>query len=325
MSIALKIVIRLRHISVRWSSGMILNVYSQYGNVSSFTLTRDGVIAAIMSSNTETSSSSFLGDLGPPIRRYPYKGTKQFLETVNMELSHQQEEFEASEWVLFNKVNKQAFSRDFLNSDDSILQRCWNSYDSSQQLLLIKMTMSRAHEIAARVFERLLYDCLKPMDVDDYLKSFGSATCTAENGSAKQPDCQFLPNRLPRARTNKWPSVVLETGFSESPSKLRSDARFWLLESNGDVRMVITIKISRSSPNIVLESWEFVSNRVERQQAVTISKGENNHVYLNGDPLIISFDKLFLRPPSIPRETNISIDDAILKKIARNIWEEQGL
>ncbi|KAJ5836541.1 hypothetical protein N7447_002567 [Penicillium robsamsonii] len=274
--------------------------------------------------DTETSSSRFLSDLGPPIRRYPYKGTKQFLETVKMELSRQQEEFEASEWVLFNKVNKQAFIRDFLNSDDSFLQRCWNSYNSFQHLLLVKMTVSRAHEIAARVFERLLFECLKPMGLDDCLRTFGSATCQAENGSAKQPDCQFLPKRLPRARTKKWPSVVVETGFSESPCKLMSDARFWLSESNGDVQMVITIKIGRSSPNIVLELWELVHDRAKRQQVVTIIKGENNQAYLGGQPLNISFDKLFLRPPTIPKETNISINDAILKKIAGEVWEEQG-
>jgi hypothetical protein len=241
-----------------------------------------------------------------------------------MELSRQQEEFEASEWLLFTKVNKHAFSRDFLNSDDSILQRCWNSYNSSQHLLLVKMTVSRAHEIAARVFERLFFDCLKPMGLDDCLQTLGSATCKAENGSAKQTDCQFLPHRLPRTRTKKWPSVVVETGFSESPCKLMSDARFWLSESNGDVQIVITIKISRSSPNIVLELWELVNDRVKRQQVVTISKGENNHFYLEGQPLIISFNKLFLRPPSILKETNISLDDAILKKIARKVWEEQG-
>ena len=257
------------------------------------------MIAAIMSSNTkfeldtETSSSSFLGDLGPPIRRYPYKGAKQFLEFVNMELSRQQEESEASEWVLFTNVNKQAFSRDFLNSENSILQRCWNSYDSSQHLILVKMTVSRAHEIAAHLFERLLFGCLKSMGLDKRLQTFGSATCKAENGSAKQPDCQFLPKRLPRARTKKWPSVVVETGFSESPSKLMSDARFWLSESNGDVQMVITFKIGRSSPNIVLESWVLVNDRVKRQQVVTISKGENNYVYLRVSRLlsasIISF------------------------------------
>ena len=274
--------------------------------------------------DTETSSSSFLGDLGPSIRKYPYKGTKQFLEIMKMELSSQKEGSEASEWVLFSKVNKQAFSRDFLNSDDRLLQRCWNSYDSSQHLLLVKMTVSRAHEIAARLFERLFFDCLKPMGLNKCLASFGSATCEAENGSAKHPDCQFLPKRLPRARTKKWPSLVVETGFSESPSKLMSDARFWLSESNGDVQMVITIKIGRSSPNIKLESWELVNDRAKRQQVVTISKGKNNQVYLEGQPLIIRFKKLFLRPPSLQREMDISLDNAFLMEIAENVWEEQG-
>jgi hypothetical protein len=162
------------------------------------------------------------------------------------------------------------------------------------------------------------------MDLEDCLRSFGSATCKAENGSAKQPDCQFLPKRLPRARTKRWPSVVVETGYSESPSKLISDARFWLCESKGDVQIVITIKICQSSPNIELETWELVDDRLKRQQVVTISKGGNNCVYLRGQTLIISFEKLFLRPSSIPKETDICLDDAILKRLAGNIWEEQG-
>ena len=72
--------------------------------------------------------------------------------------------------------------------------------------------------------------------------------------------------------------------------------------------------IGRSSPSIVLESWELVDDRVKCQHVVTISKGESNHVYLWGQPLIISFHKLFLRPPSIPKEENITLDNAILKK-----------
>ncbi|KAJ5602354.1 hypothetical protein N7537_005310 [Penicillium hordei] len=242
-----------------------------------------------------------------------------------MEQSRHQDEFEASEWVLFTQVNKQVFSRDFLNSDDSILHRYWNSYDSSQHLLLVKMTVSRAHKTATRVFEKHLFFSLIPMGLDGCLRTFGSATCEAENGSAKQPDCQFLPRRLPRGRTTKWPSLVVESGFSETPSKLMSDARFWLFESNGDVQMVITIKIGRSAPTIVLESWEQVDNRVKRQQVVTINKGENNFVYVDGQPLVIRFDQLFLRPPTIPRETDISIENTILIKISRDIWEEQGL
>ncbi|CAI7605844.1 unnamed protein product [Penicillium palitans] len=99
---------------------------------------------------------------------------------------------------------------------------------------------------------------------------------------------------------------------------------FWLSESNGDVQMVITIKIDRSLPNVVLESWELVDDRVKCQQVITINKGQNNSVYVDGQPLVIRFDKLFLRPPTIPRETNISIDNTILNEIASEIWEEQS-
>ncbi|KAJ5873541.1 uncharacterized protein N7473_013414 [Penicillium subrubescens] len=275
---------------------------------------------------TEGSNGSFLADLGPPIRRYPYRDIDQFLNTLKMELCCQQEDFVVSEWVLFTGVKQQTFRRTFLDSheDDKILSRCWNSYDSSQYLLLVKMTVSRAHEVAAHEFERFLLRSLMPMGIDLALKTFGSASCVADNGSAKQPDCQFLPKRPPRARSKKWPSLVVEAGFSESPSKLMSDARFWLKESRGDVQMVITIKIGRSTPEIVLEMWELVDDRVKHTQVVTISKGENNRIYIPGPPLIIHFNKLFLRQSSIPKEADIIFDESVLEIIATNVWEEQG-
>ncbi|KGO70592.1 hypothetical protein PITC_051860 [Penicillium italicum] len=282
-----------------------------------------------MSLNTEFEldteiSGGFLGDLGPPIRRYPYKGTKQLLETVKMELSRQKEGLEASEWVLFTNVDKETFGRDFLNSEEgSFLERCWNSYDSSQHLVLVKLTASRPHHVAAQSFHLLFHNCLRPMGLQYSIRSFGSATCTAENGSSKQPDCQFLPKELPRDRTKQWPSVVVEIGFSESPSKLRSDARFWLCESNGDVQSVITITIGRTSPNIVLEEWQLVNNKVKRQQVTTIKRGEHNNIDVQGDPFIISFDKLFLRGPNIPRETDINLDNAMLTTLAWDVWDEQ--
>jgi hypothetical protein len=54
--------------------------------------------------------------------------------------------------------------------------------------------------------------------------------------------------------------------------------------------MVITIKIGRSSPSISLESWKLVHGRAERQQSVTVSKGESDAIHVRGDPLVIDFD-----------------------------------
>lgn len=46
---------------------------------------------------------SFLSDLGPPIRRYPYEGIQQFLATWEMELCHQQEHLDVSEMGAFHR------------------------------------------------------------------------------------------------------------------------------------------------------------------------------------------------------------------------------
>ncbi|KAJ6189199.1 hypothetical protein N7519_004107 [Penicillium mononematosum] len=270
---------------------------------------------------TEISGGRFLGDLGPPIRRYPYKGVTQLLHTLKTEKCRQQEDVDVSDWVIFTKVNSQAFTRDFLNSES--MERRWNSYDSLENLILVKVLASHPHEAAARQFERLLFQSLLPMGLDNSLRTLGSATCIAENGSAKQPDCQYLPRRLPKARTDKWSSLVVESDLSESPSKLMSDARFWLTESSGEVQMVITIMIGRSTPEIVLESWEHDNDSAKRTQVVIIGKGENNHLYLRGQPLIIGFDKLFLRPPSTSKETDIIFDDDILKQMGTLVWVEQ--
>ena len=110
---------------------------------------------------------------------------------------------------------------------------------------------------------------------------------------------------------------MIEVGFSEPPPRLTSDARFWLSESNGDVQMVITIKVEQSLPKLVFESRELINDRLERQQVVTIRKGDNNHIYIENQPFIIGFDKLFLRPASTARETDIHLDKDMLKEIGR--------
>ncbi|KAJ5171783.1 hypothetical protein N7492_004376 [Penicillium capsulatum] len=121
---------------------------------------------------------------------------------------------------------------------------------------------------------------------------------------------------------NHWPSVVVEVDFSDSPSMRISDAQFWLSGSNSNkVKIVITTRIGRISPEIVLEKWELMDDRAERQQVVAVSKGQHNRVY-KGEPLIIDFDKLFLRLMDDPREKDIPLCKAILEEFASEIWEE---
>lgn len=233
---------------------------------------------------------SFLADLPPTIRRYPYEGIPQLLATRETEFRRQQ-----SEWILFTGVDNQTFTHDFFNSEDKMIQRCWTSYDNSQNLLLVKTWATRTHEVAHQTWEVLFFEALSPT-LRRGLQFFGSAACCAESGSCKQPDLSFLPFQLPHGRSDKWPSMVVETSYPAS-TKLLSDARFWPSESKGDLKMVLTINIDHNMPKVTFETWVLNHNgRIYCDQVVTVYKEEDN-ICVRGQPLVVEFEKLFLRPP----------------------------
>ncbi|CAP92584.1 Pc13g15150 [Penicillium rubens Wisconsin 54-1255] len=145
---------------------------------------------------------------------------------------------------------------------------------------------------------------IKPMGLDRSLGPTGSATHHAAIG-AKEADQAWQPFRLPRP-INDWPSVVLEVAFPETRDKLQSDITYWLRASGGDVKM------GDNSVN-------------HRYQTVQISR-KGSEITITGSPLVIEFEKLFLRPPLIePRERNIQIGDGELQFVAEKAWDLQGM
>lgn len=71
------------------------------------------------------------------------------------------------------------------------------------------------------------------------------------------------PSRHTRLIKNAgYPSLVIETGVSESLSRLRQDARKWFAHSGGDVRIVTLI---HASENIVsFEQWQLAPSTAPR-------------------------------------------------------------
>ena len=70
-------------------------------------------------------------------------------------------------------------------------------------------------------------------------KNFGAPFARA----VKEADFTFIPMVGPgRTKGAKFPSVVLESGWSESATRLREDARLWQEGSAGAVRVVLQIK-----------------------------------------------------------------------------------
>ncbi|KAJ5806804.1 hypothetical protein N7474_010396 [Penicillium riverlandense] len=265
-------------------------------------------------------------DLGPPLTIYLYNGIPQFWRIWETEMHQYNAGYQDTEWVLFTHVDEETFLRDFFNSPSKTITRSWNAYDKNQRLLLTRMPFTTPHEAAGRTFEYSLLKALQPMGLDTKLSTTGCATRYGKDGG-KQPDGQYQPKRRPPGRTADWPALVLEVALSEPQSKLESDVRYWLRQSNGAVQVALTMKINRRIPEITIEKWarndEQRIGRPHREQRITIRKDGKKRIEIRGGDLVIDFEKLFLRTPSIPREMDIRLGVEELQYIAFSIWQVQ--
>ncbi|CAG8888652.1 unnamed protein product [Penicillium egyptiacum] len=274
--------------------------------------------------NVDPAGRGFLGDLAPSVLPvYQYRDREQLLNTIKQAVATASKAT-TSEWFLIKRVNNSIFTSEFLLAKEGPFAS-WSSYDAQLDRVLLRVTKSKAHEVASEIFQVLLYDAIKPMGMDRSLDPTGSATHHAAIG-AKEADKAWQPFRLPRGRSKDWPSVVLEVAFSESRDKLQSDIRYWLRASGGDVKVVITLQINQHSPNITIEDWGTQGDKSVNHlhQTVQISR-KGSKITTTGSPLVIEFEKLFLRPPIEPRERNIQIDDGELQFLAEKVWDWQGI
>ncbi|KAL4746060.1 hypothetical protein BDW72DRAFT_207682 [Aspergillus terricola var. indicus] len=256
----------------------------------------------------------FLGYLTPSvIRHYSYRGENQFLNDLKDAI-----ETDNREWFLVTGGKKETFTKVFSEPESGPFSS-WSSYDPELELLLVRKVRSTAHELAAETFGSLLLEDIGTVGMSRTLELFGSATHTATIGS-KEPDKAWKPIHLPRGRSQHWPRAVLEVVDSETKAKLLTDVRYWLRASGGDVKMVFTIQIDQNAPNITIEKWESNNDgRKHLEQRIKISKRDNN-ITVSESPLLISFQKLFLRSPSIPRERDVEIDEEKLIWLAERVW-----
>ncbi|RDW61822.1 uncharacterized protein DSM5745_10494 [Aspergillus mulundensis] len=279
----------------------------------------------------------FLGNLQAApststMRQYAYRGAEQFLHDTRS-IYDPGAIANLEEYLLITGVNKDTFTRQFLPHQDdrtttNIFAR-WCAYDTALELLLIKMPESPAHSAAGPFFNNVLLDALCPMGLTRELATLGAKIRRTPEG-AKAPDMCWQPQHVPFHATQGWPSVVLEVAYSETRKKLQSDIRWWLREADGHVKIVLTIAISRYGPGIMLERWERdpANGRIRAIQRLRITRNKRaDTVTVVGAPLIIQFEKLFLRAPVTPAEDDIFLNNDDLEHVARGIWkqvDEQG-
>lgn len=118
--------------------------------------------------------------------------------------------------------------------------------------LVIKLMPSEKHESA----HITLADEIQEKDIqwgiprENRLKGLGGTTFSGR-GSSKEADTTFRPISRP---IGGWPTIVFESGLSEGLARLRADARWWLMNSGGDVNIILIISVKPAQMRLLIES-----------------------------------------------------------------------
>ena len=238
------------------------------------------------------------------------------------------------------------FARARLDNDKDVLGGIEFRFQFDETTGVIKIH-SAAHDATT---ENLKDDASLAMGVPKLQMSWGVTTTHPGTYSrkGKQPDQCFWPaTRQPTGdQLRGWPTLVIETGVSESLPKLREDAMWWFQNSNGEVCIVLLLSINKNQRTALLEKWQLASTNTPRpmtrttpiqlrqqvpppmpplvrqipmaQQPFAHQEIQLTQTSRTGGPLVLPFEALFCRPPQ-GTEADITLAQQELLPILRNL------
>lgn len=185
-------------------------------------------------------------------------------------------------------------------------------------LIVIRMP-SRAHNLAARWLVDNICKKLENMGInaDEELEKTGTATF-----HGKEADEAIVPEKSRGSRPDNdgWPTVAIETGWSEWQQKLNQDAHAWL-PPDGDARVAITIEMTTTRVMITRHRSMTDAHVITIQRAL----GNRRHcpIHVTGGPLVLSFEDILERPPDKDRnQHDLVFDEDELTVLARKVWQK---
>lgn len=183
---------------------------------------------------------------------------------------------------------------------------------------LVKVIPTAEHESVTDTFRgEIEFICRSQMGIPRDEILFGVATThqPTVGNKGKQPDqCFWPPSRQPGpGQRHGWPTLVIETGVTESLQRLRDDAYWWFNNSLGDVRIVLLFCISRRQRKIIVEKWHLappdtpnpmtrsminqlvISQRPPLEQPYLAQEIVIDPVSVHNAPLVLNFEAIFDR------------------------------
>ena len=263
-----------------------------------------------------------LDQLPPCTNQYPYHSLHEFTSILRSEGTRfLSTDTYASQFILFTEIGPQAFARDFEHPVRDIICHIIDSYYPLQKVLVVKMKAG-AHEAAHVTFNNRLIRKLVFMDsADEGLQGNGSKSISSTSRS-KEADLAYRPLELPEGRSKEWPTLALESGYTNSKGMLENNAKWWVSASGGDVKVAVTIDIHEQRREVNVRTYRIQSDGTIGEQLVTVSEEQGGRAHVSSAPLIILFHDLSLRDPT-GNETDIKLDDNDMRRLGKAIWDEQ--
>jgi hypothetical protein len=180
-------------------------------------------------------------------------------------------------------------------------------YDGREEILIVKLQAGVLYCGVAHEFASMFQKKFIRLDVYESLVGTGSGRFGRRGGRSKEADEGFKPSS--RDMLDEWPSFVIEVGVSESLAMLRSDAAFWITNSDGSTRIAIVLSVNQRRQQILVERWEEVPRTQPNRPTANYSRipGLMQSLTLNvdvdydGPPLVIPAEKVYdVLPQNIP-------------------------
>ncbi|KAG0131794.1 hypothetical protein HOY82DRAFT_559119 [Tuber indicum] len=183
-----------------------------------------------------------------------------------------------------------------------------------------------AGEVSRAVTQGLIplrwYDTIDMMAAPEYKNFFGKYA-----GSVKEADLTFIPLVGPEWVVNaEFPSVVLESGWSESATAQQEDARLWQEGSGNAVRVVLQVKFCRPNEQNEIGLMLSISHAHPNQATLVEQYVLFPTPHLPPQSPAISLDEFYSGacPDRMDPTTQIPLDLSKLRSTAARYIQERG-
>ncbi|CAG9938261.1 unnamed protein product [Clonostachys rosea f. rosea IK726] len=220
-------------------------------------------------------------------------------------------------------VNATSFKllEDFRNSSNRKYR--FKRYYLADELLIITIP-TRTHEIMHVNLMQLVTGRIILMGLEEYWQGTAAITFKSLHGGSKgEGDSGGGPLEPNESYKGKWPTLVIEAGYSMSIGALRQEMRWWFHASDHRVKIVLLMKATllpnRQLSSLLIEKWKELRHPgragatttrsmshlepqliqsiiIERNLGSTNPNAPESYTVTSGE-LRLAFEDLFLRPP----------------------------